>query len=97
MSMSIVPIPKGCKDGYISPVTNQCVSKCPRGYYGYATYNRRGTLENSICTPCNSSCYECASNGDCLSCKFGFYLSTRGFRDRSYGICIRKPNGSTIT
>ncbi|CDW75099.1 UNKNOWN [Stylonychia lemnae] len=78
---------EGIRCNLNSLTTVQAITGCQ---YGLATYNRRGTLESSYCVACNPTCFECASNGDCLICKLTYYLSTRGFRDRSYGICLKK-------
>ncbi|CDW82426.1 UNKNOWN [Stylonychia lemnae] len=95
-SISTVSVFKACKDGYYNNSTMTCVTKCPRGQYGLALYNRRGTLESSYCVACSTSCYECASNGDCKSCKLMSYLSTQGFRDRTYGVCLSKSGQTTF-
>ena len=69
--------PIACRDGYVNPLTNLCVSKCPIGYYGAVVYNWRSYVEESICAVCSSSCYECMGSGadQCTSCPKGYYLS----------------------
>lgn len=86
-----------CRNGFINNATGQCVTKCPLGQYGVTTFNRRGTAEAAYCLACNSTCYECAPNGECASCKKGYYLDTGSTRRKSTGTCLKKSSTSGVT
>ena len=52
---------------YLYPVTHNCITNCPLGYFGNST--------SALCLACDPKCLTCtlASTG-CLSCANGFYL-----------------------
>ena len=85
-------VPKGCRDGYVNPITNLCQSRCPTSFYGVVTYNWRQHVESSSCSACPTSCYECIDGTNCLSCKKGYYLLLTSSAV-SYGTCTIKTAG----
>ena len=59
------------------PITNQCVSKCPIGYYGDPVLQK--------CLQCDRSCLACngSSLNSCYNCSSGYYLQP------SSGTCLQ--------
>ncbi len=83
------PTCTGCINGYLH--SGQCVSVCPVGFYGSATYQSIATVSTSVCSACDSSCETCSGSGTgkCLTCPKDYYLQ-RGSTTTSYGSCIAK-------
>ncbi|CDW85402.1 UNKNOWN [Stylonychia lemnae] len=50
----------GCVNGFKDSSGN-CVSKCPKGFYGYKDFSQRGKIANSICVECHEQCLESKS------------------------------------
>jgi hypothetical protein len=67
---------KSCRDGYVDPLTQECVTNCGVGRYGHAEFTWRGTVSFSTCYTCDSSCYECVNGGAnfCKTCPKGYYI-----------------------
>lgn len=94
---ALTTTPKACRDGYVNPLTNLCVSSCPASYYGVATYNWRQQVETSTCTAgCPTNCYECIDGTYCKSCNKGFYL-LHFSSSVTYGTCELKSGTYTGT
>ncbi|CDW74523.1 UNKNOWN [Stylonychia lemnae] len=66
-----------CLGGFVDPITGNCVSNCGIGKYGNITLGFNGMIEQTLCLDCDSTCFECSSKYQCLSCKFGFYLDLK--------------------
>ncbi|CDW77226.1 UNKNOWN [Stylonychia lemnae] len=77
--------------------TGNCVSQCPKGFYGKKDFSQRGKIEHSYCVECHSECLECVNEypGGCTRCKAGFYLS-KTINTVSYGNCIAKTQQTLI-
>ncbi|CDW80471.1 UNKNOWN [Stylonychia lemnae] len=85
-----------CEDGYVDKITGRCTAHCGLGRYGKMQFDSRGLIEASSCETCDEMCFECASQGECLSCKKGFYLYT-GSSQKSTGICLQKSGSLDLT
>ncbi|CDW86612.1 UNKNOWN [Stylonychia lemnae] len=78
-----------CLDGYVDQLTGNCVTSCGTGKFGSVTYGLRGMINSTTCLDCDSSCFECTTVSECLSCKKGNYLSVTN-TDRKTGTCRAK-------
>ncbi|CDW85618.1 UNKNOWN [Stylonychia lemnae] len=85
-----------CEDGYVDKTTGKCTAHCGLGRYGKMQFDSRGLIEASSCEICDDMCFECASQGECLSCKKGFYLYT-GSSLKSTGKCLQKSGFLNLT
>ncbi|CDW82514.1 UNKNOWN [Stylonychia lemnae] len=63
-----------CLGGFVNLITGNCVSNCGIGKFGNITLGFNGMIEQTLCLDCDSTCFECSSKYQCLSCKRGFYL-----------------------
>ncbi|KAL4435523.1 hypothetical protein ABPG74_020299 [Tetrahymena malaccensis] len=62
-----------CQNGYFF-LNNQCIPKCPDGFYS--------DIQNQVCIPCTQSeCKICNSSKDvCASCKDTFYVDVNAYK-----------------
>lgn len=57
---------------YFSPLTNECLTSCPNGYYK--------NTSNNICIACYGTCASCTgpTSTECTGCSGSFYLNSTG-------------------
>ncbi|ESU43225.1 Variant-specific surface protein, partial [Giardia duodenalis] len=72
-----------CSKNNLSPLKDACLDTCPAGTYD----------DNSICTPCHTSCSECADDAEssCTACYPGHVLNKTD--SSTAGTCIPECTG----
>ncbi|CDW73513.1 UNKNOWN [Stylonychia lemnae] len=77
-----------CLDGYVDQQIGKCVANCGVGKYGAVSFGYKSMIESTVCMECDSSCHECTSQFECISCKKGFYLNLE--QGKNVGKCELK-------